>query len=528
MFNFFDVDIIPFILNKFKVKKVILTDLYDGKIYEEILNHADNADLSIISINSNKNIESDYNDIALNILPELNDYEAIFINDDPNWYTIFNELNIIKKNNGEFPLVFICNNIFPHKKRDSYKNPDLIPNEFINEFSRQLFLNNNIKIQDNFYHAIKENTPKNGVLTAIDDFLASNKSIGIMDIKFIEGITILYQKNNISKIRLDALKEEIGNYSLKDDKLSDSIIENQLLSNYISKFDISDKDKKLLDEIKLELNEKDKIINDFEDKVKFHDDELSFKDSQILDVNSELSLKESQIKNYESKLANREIEINNLNSEIQNVNDEINTLKSQLNKKDEDFKNKEQLLVNQISSVNSEIDDLKEDINNKEKIGFELNNKVKILNARLNEKNYRFERNYTKQLSQLEKNEYCISCFKEEINNNHMEIQYFKNESFTKKILSPFSYIYLVFKSKPGELSINYKLYKAIKNSKCFDIGFYLNNNKDMQNSNWCKYFSPELHYVCKGFNEERKFNKKYFNRNSKEELLDYIYKCEK
>ena len=109
-----------------------------------------------------------------------------------------------------------------------------------------------------------------------------------------------------------------------------------------------------------------------------------------------------------------------------------------------------------------------------------------------------------------------------------MEIQYFKNESFTKKILSPLSYIYLVFKSNPKEVSINYKLYKAIKNSKCFDIGFYLNNNKDIQDSNWCKYFSPELHYVCKGFNEERKFNKKYFNRNSKEELLDYIYKCEK
>ncbi len=527
MFNFYDVDIIPFILKEFKVKKVVLTDLYDGKIYGELLNYANNNNLSIITINSNKNIESDYNDIALNILPTLNDYEAIFINDDPNWYTIFNELNIIKKNNKEFPLVFICNNIFPHKKRDSYKNPDVIPDEFKNEFSRQLFLSDDIKIKDNFYHAIKENTPKNGVLTAIDDFLEINKSIGIMDIKFIDGITILYPKNDISKNKLNTLKEEIGSYSLKYDKLSDSIIENQILSN-ISKFDISYKYKNLLDEIKLELNEKEEIINDFEDKVKFHDNELSFKDSQIINVNSELSLKESQIKNYESKLITSEIEINNLNNNIQNVNDEINTLKSQLNEKDEDFKNKEKLLLYQISSANSEIDDLKKDITNKEKIELELNNEVKILNNRLNERNYKFERNYTKQLSRFEKNEYCISCFKEEINNNHMEIQYFKNESFTKKILSPLSYIYLVFKSNPKEVSINYKLYKAIKNSKCFDIGFYLNNNKDIQDSNWCKYFSPELHYVCKGFNEERKFNKKYFNRNSKEELLDYIYKCEK
>ena len=65
-----------------------------------------------------------------------------------------------------------------------------------------------------------------------------------------------------------------------------------------------------------------------------------------------------------------------------------------------------------------------------------------------------------------------------------------------------------------------------MKESKCFDIGYYLANNKDIQESNWCRYFSPELHYVCNGFGEKRKFNKKYFNRNSKKELLDYIINC--
>ena len=69
-------------------------------------------------------------------------------------------------------------------------------------------------------------------------------------------------------------------------------------------------------------------------------------------------------------------------------------------------------------------------------------------------------------------------------------------------------------------------MYKSLKNSKCFDIGFYLNNNPDLIESKWCKFFSPELHYVCKGFDEGRLFNKKYFNRNSKKELLKYILTC--
>ena len=56
-----------------------------------------------------------------------------------------------------------------------------------------------------FFHAIDENTPKNGVLTAIEDFLMENSSIGIMDLYLLNGITILYLKNSISHIRLNKL-----------------------------------------------------------------------------------------------------------------------------------------------------------------------------------------------------------------------------------------------------------------------------------------------------------------------------------
>ena len=130
-------------------------------------------------------------------------------------------------------------------------------------------------------------------------------------------------------------------------------------------------------------------------------------------------------------------------------------------------------------------------------------------------------------LSQLNNKEYCISCYKEEISNNKAEITYLKRNSIKKKFLSPLAYIYLILNSNPNDLSLNLKLYKALKDSQCFDIGYYLKNNKDIQESKWCKYFSPQLHYVCKGFKESRKFNKKYFNRNSKKELLDYILNCQ-
>lgn len=518
MLNFYDIDLIPIILERFKVSNIVTCDLLDENVLLKIKEYSKDNNASIISIYSNSEIPADFNDCGLNVLPNLKGFDAIFLNDDPNWYTTYNELNIIKQNNNEFPLVFICNNVFPHKYRDSYSNPNNIPDEFKNGFSKNLFLNSEIVIHDDYYHATEENTPKNGVFTAINDFLKENSSIDVLDVKFLKGITILYPKNSISQIRISKLSEEIQNYLINDEDLSDSIIMNQILSDYISKFNISEDDFDVIEKFKSELFEKDKIINDFEDKLKFHDEELSYKNTQITGVASELSLKDAQIKNYESKLVNSENKINDLNIQLKNIKDELNSLNSDLNQKNQDFKNKEQELNNQLlkaNEFNSDMESKNIQIRRKDD---ELNREKQKLNV--------IKHQYSVQLAKLDNKEYCISCFKEEIENNHLEIQYLKNDSLTKKILTPFAYLYLLFKSNPKELSLNLKLYKALRSSKCFDIGYYLNNNEDIRESNWCKYFSPELHYVCNGFKEQRKFNKKYFNRNSKKELLDYIINC--
>ena len=556
MSNYYNLNIIPIILNRFKVNDVVICGLDDDdSTINIVLKYCDMNDVSYTAIDS-KSV-SDEEGYALNVLPNLNDYDAVFINDDPNWYTVYNELKIIKNNNDEFPLVFICHNVFPHKRRDSYIDPKIIPEDFRNEFSKK-FEYGDIYLYDGFYHAIEENTPKNGVLTAIEDFIVENPSIGIMDVKLVNGVTILYPKNNISKIRLGLLSEEIQGHDLEFDELSDNIVENQLLSNYVSRLNISSEDLKNIDDIKFELSEKENIINDYENKIMLHDDELNYKDSQIEGVDLKLSLKDTQIKNFESKLINRDNEIDTLSNKLQNANDQINLLKEEINTKNKTFENKSLEFNAKINEANSKISSLENDIFQKEKIELELNNQLKIANNQIQENINQInmkdncisdkdnqilikqkeitdkkriletmKQQCTNQLSKLDNKEYCISCYKEEIVNNHLEIQYLKKGTLLRKFLSPFAYVYLIIKSKPKELSINFKLYKAIKNSKCFDIGYYLANNKDIHESKWCKYFSPELHYVCNGFSERRKFNKKYFNRSSKEELFNYLLKCD-
>ena len=356
-------------------------------------------------------------------------------------------------------------------------------------------------INDGFFHATSENSSKNGVLTAIEDFLKENGSIGVMDIKLLNDITILYPINSISQIRLNLLAEEIEGYGLKPENL----IENNEIFNYIRNFGIFE-DEGEIDRIKQELDENKKVIKDYENRIKLHNDELNLKDSQINNFDSKLDLKDSQIKNMESKLFNQKNEINGLNKQI-------NVLKKALVVKDNSFKNNE-------SNLNTKINSLESDFLKKEQT---IRNIIHQNESKLDE----VKKQNLNHLSQLNNKEYCISCYKEEICNNKVEIKYLKSNSIIKKFLNPLAYIYLIFKSNPKELSLNVKLYKALKNSQCFDTGYYLNNNKDILESNWCKYFSPELHYVCNGFNESRKFNKKYFNRNSKKELLDYILNCQ-
>ena len=594
MFNYYKLEIIPIILNMFKVNNLVISGMPTNETSEQIFKFIGEKNIHYTIIEENKELNnmSFIKENPLNALPTLNNYDAIFLDDDPNWFTTYNELKIIKNSNDEFPLVFICNNIFPHKRRDTYRNPDCIPDEFKNDYSKTLTYDE-INIYDNTYHAIEENNSKNGVLTAIEDFLDENKSINMMNIKLINGITILYPENNISKIRLGKISKKIKEYEIKYDEFHDNIFENQLLKNYVSKFEIFNEQLDSIQRFDDELNEKNKLLNDYENQIKIHDDELNYKNSQIEGYNSQINLKNSRIKHFESKLINSENEINTLNKKLRTVNSQVTSLKNEINQKEQNFKNKEQEYTNKVTSLkneinqkeqnfknkeqeytnqinnsNSEINSLKSNIDQKEQnfknkeqeytnkvtsLKNEINQKeqnenflnnhleqaklqIKTTNEQITIKNNQiknkeneltsFKQQYAHQLSKLDNKEYCITCYKEEIENNKLEIEYLMKNTTLKKILSPLAYVYLIFKSSPHELYLNYKLYRLLKNSECFDIGFYLKNNNDLKDSNWCKYFSPELHYICNGFSEKRDFNKKYFNTNTKKELLKYIIEC--
>ena len=314
--------------------------------------------------------------------------------------------------------------------------------------------------------------------------------------------------------KLDQFEYEQGNLLLESRQ---ELIEKLNDENEHLKKQISDKEElnRHLSEI---IADNERKINELENEITATKDELAIKDKAILENENELSKLSSNItelnqsKNKINKLlsdkyhenSNLEMKLTEKENIIADHENKITKLNELLADKDNENSNlvlklteKENIISNNVNKIN--------EVNNSK---FGLENEITKLNELLDNEN--------------SANSRLILNVKEEIENNNLEIEYLKNTNFTKRLLNPLSYVYLVLKSNPKEISINLKLYRAFKNSDYFDIGYYLKNNEDVWKSKWCRYFSPQLHYVCCGYDEKRKINRINLKM-SKEELLDYI-----
>lgn len=166
-------------------------------------------------------------ELSLNALPHLNDYDVIMIDGDHNWYTVYHELKVIEKNfkDKKFPLVFLHDVGWPYARRDGYYNPDDIPEKFRQPYKQagmrrgQKHLIENGGLNTDLYNAVEPNTPKNGVLTAVEDFVKESNSefyLEVVNPNAFHGLGILYPKNEeMKKIVKNVIKSTDFTYSME-------------------------------------------------------------------------------------------------------------------------------------------------------------------------------------------------------------------------------------------------------------------------------------------------------------------------
>ncbi|EJW13225.1 hypothetical protein A33M_0082 [Rhodovulum sp. PH10] len=121
---------------------------------------------------------------SLEILDDLTGIDAWLIDGDHNWYTVFHELAAIERasrRDGTPLLAFLHDVGWPAGRRDQYYDPERIPAAFRRPHDwdggatlgePRLVPGRGFRGMGAFAFAVEEGGPRNGVRTAVDDFLA--------------------------------------------------------------------------------------------------------------------------------------------------------------------------------------------------------------------------------------------------------------------------------------------------------------------------------------------------------------------
>src|SRR5450432_3610884 len=116
--------------------------------------------------------------ISLEALPLVTTpFDCILIDGDHNWYPVYNELRLIRERDllRRGGMIFFHDVSKPYGRRDMYYQPDLIPPEFRHAYEQKTAAAEKTAAPEQFdtslCYAGHEGGEKNGVLTAIEDFL---------------------------------------------------------------------------------------------------------------------------------------------------------------------------------------------------------------------------------------------------------------------------------------------------------------------------------------------------------------------
>lgn len=142
---------------------------------------------------------------SLDALGHLEPCDAYLVDGDHNYYTVHQELLAISSRAGGgagFPLVFLHDVGWPAGRRDMYYSPDAIPPRELHEHAyekgtvpwRSDLVEGGFRGEGKFAWALAEGGPRNGVLTAVEDFLGDRPDLGFVTVPCIFGLGVVYER----------------------------------------------------------------------------------------------------------------------------------------------------------------------------------------------------------------------------------------------------------------------------------------------------------------------------------------------
>lgn len=254
-----------------------------------------------------------------------------------------------------------------------------------------------------------------------------------------------------------------------------------------------------------------------------------------------LEIQDAKVEKYEKDLKEQISEITRNNKEIEQYKKQLNTHIKQIQENDKQIKQYQEEIEQQkqkIDENNHILNQYKhdqEEVINKQKT--QLTQKDDIINEQIQtitDKDMEIQHNKEEihqkqdaiiklQKENKAKNIY-LKKYEKQIRDDKTTQQYIHfTGKFKKKLLRPLPYLYILLKAKDKLKSL--KIYRQLVkiDNNYFDVGYYLNSNKDVERKKWCKILTPQTHYMVFGIREKRKPSQNIDAARSIDEILDKI-----
>lgn len=213
-FSLFWIDVVRPLLHETKARYLLQIGAYKGEHTQHLLKYCQQVDgmLTIIEPVITPELEailagaSHYKLIAdksVVAIPQVDSpVEVVLLNGDLNYYTAYGDLLAIEKLANSmaisFPTVIHKSTYWPYARRDMYYDPNSIPGSARHRAAQigMTLWSSELRegmINAPFYNARIEGGSKNGVLTAVEDFInGSNEPLHLFTLPINHGLGIIY------------------------------------------------------------------------------------------------------------------------------------------------------------------------------------------------------------------------------------------------------------------------------------------------------------------------------------------------
>jgi hypothetical protein len=138
---------------------------------------------------------------SLEALPRIQAPDAVIIDGDHNYYTVAEELRATaaRADGSTLPLLLVHDVCWPHGRRDNYFEPDRIPPESRHEIAEGGGLipgDPGVRPGGLPYRAAaaREGGPRNGVLTALEDFVGERDGLRLAVVPAFFGLGVVWDR----------------------------------------------------------------------------------------------------------------------------------------------------------------------------------------------------------------------------------------------------------------------------------------------------------------------------------------------